>query len=122
MRHATTFILMLLLATLLVSAQALWGGAVKGRHLLDGGLVSAALELLGNYRIWIGGVLYVGATALYFVLLSQYKFFFVQVTMTALVIIFSTVLAALIFHEQITAVNLIGVGFVITGLALVASS
>lgn len=114
--------LMLFLATLLVSAQATWAAAVKGRQLTDSGIVPFLVSLLTDYRIWIGVVLYVCATATYFILLSQHKFFMVQVSMTALVIVFSTLLAGVVFHESITALNVIGIILVLAGLVLVTTS
>jgi drug/metabolite transporter (DMT)-like permease len=109
------------MALLLVSAQACWGSFVKQTtgHPLSGSLPQILGRLIGSPKIWIGGLLYVFATAVYFVLLSKYKFFAVQATMAGLAIIFSTLLSYVLFHEKINALNIFGMCLVIGGITLV---
>jgi drug/metabolite transporter (DMT)-like permease len=107
------------MAFLLVSAQAFWNSAIKGQKLLSGSFSQIASNLISNPRIWAGIILYIATTAVYFILLSKIKFFTVQVTMTALSIVFSTLLAALFFHERISAINIAGMFVVLLGLPMV---
>jgi drug/metabolite transporter (DMT)-like permease len=115
----STYLLIPLMAFLLVSAQACWNSAIKGQNLLKGSFSSIISNLASSPKIWAGIFLYVATTAVYFVLLSKTKFFTVQVTMTALSIIFSTLVAWLFFHERISAINVAGMIVVLLGLPLV---
>jgi len=113
------YLLVPLMALLLVTAQAVWGTAIKQHHVLEGSASRILTNLITSPRIWLGAFIYVCATAVYFVLLSKVKFFSVQVSMTAISIIFSTILAALLFHERITPLNIAGMLAVLIGLPLV---
>ncbi len=119
MSNPINLLLIPLLSALLVTAQAIWGTAIKQHHLMEGSAGKILNNLITSPRIWAGGIIYVIATGIYFVLLSKNKFFSVQVTMTALAIIFSTALAAIIFHEKLSAYNLVGAGLVMLGLVFV---
>jgi drug/metabolite transporter (DMT)-like permease len=121
MSNPLTFLLVPLMALLLVTAQATWGTAIKKQHLLEGSASKIFSNLITSPRIWIGIAIYVLATGVYFLLLSKAKFFSVQVSMTAISIIFSTLLAAIIFNERITPLNLAGMVVVLAGLPLVLS-
>lgn len=109
------------MALLLVSAQAIWGTAIKKHHVLQGSASKIVGNLISSPRIWIGALIYIAATGVYFLLLSKAKFFSVQVSMTAISIIFSTVLAAVLFHERISPLNALGAVLVLVGVALVLS-
>jgi drug/metabolite transporter (DMT)-like permease len=119
MTNPVTFFLVPLMALLLVSAQAIWGTAIKKQHILEGSASKIITNLVSSPRIWLGIVIYVAATAVYFLLLSKAKFFSVQVSMTALSIIFSTTLAAILFNERISVLNFIGTALVLLGLVFV---
>jgi len=107
------------MALLLVTAQAIWGSAIKKQHVLEGPASKIFTNLVTSPRIWIGIIVYIAATGVYFMLLSRAKFFSVQVSMTALSIIFSTILAAALFNEKISLINVVGAGVVLLGLAFV---
>lgn len=115
----STHLLVPVVALLLVTAQAMWGTAIKSRHLLEGSAGKILLNLITSPRIWTGVLLYIAATGVYFTLLSRARFFSVQISMTAVAILLSTLLAAVLFHEKISAVNLAGMLLVLIGLALV---
>lgn len=119
MPNIATLLLVPLMAFLLVTAQATWGTAIKQHHVLEGPAGQIFTNLITSVRIWIGILIYIAATAVYFLLLSKVKFFSVQVTMTALSIIFSTALAVLLFHEKISPVNILGAAIVLFGLVFV---
>jgi drug/metabolite transporter (DMT)-like permease len=119
MPNSLTFLLVPLMAGLLVTAQATWGTAIKKQHVLQGSTAKIFNNLITNPRIWIGIIIYVIATGVYFLLLSKAKFFSVQVSMTALSIIFSTALAAILFSEKITIANIFGAFLVLLGLVFV---
>jgi drug/metabolite transporter (DMT)-like permease len=116
-----SYLLIPLMAFLLVSAQAFWNSAIKGHQLLKGSASTVFSNLISSPKIWAGVLLYIATTAVYFILLSKTKFFTVQVTMTALSIIFSTLMAALFFHEKISLINVAGMLVVLMGLPLVLS-
>lgn len=119
MNNAISYLLVPVMAMLLASAQAMWNSAIKNQHLLQAKASSAFTNVLSSPRMWLGAFLYIVATVVYFILLSKNKFFSVQVSMTAVAIIFSTVLAAVVFNEKISLVNAVGMLVVLTGLTLV---
>ncbi len=119
MQGALTYLLVPLMGLLLVGGQALWGYAIKNHHLLEGTPGQAVLNLLKSPQIWLGLILYGMATLVYFFLLSANKFFAIQITMTAVAIILSSLLAVILFDEKITAINVVGVCIVFAGLYLV---
>jgi drug/metabolite transporter (DMT)-like permease len=119
MTNPVTYLLVPLMALLLVTAQATWGTAIKKQHILEGSASKIVTNLLTSPRIWIGILIYILATGVYFLLLSKAKFFSIQVSMTALSIIFSTILAAILFNEKISALNIIGAALVLFGLVFV---
>ena len=119
MTNSAVYLLVPLMASLLVIAQATWGTAIKKQHILEGSFGKIFNNLVSSPRIWIGLCIYVVATGVYFLLLSKAKFFSVQVSMTALSIIFSTVLAYIIFDEKISALNIFGTALVLVGLFFV---
>jgi uncharacterized membrane protein len=119
MTNPVTYLLVPLMALLLVTAQATWGTAIKQKHVLDGSAGKIFTNLVTSPRIWIGVIIYILATGVYFLLLSKAKFFSIQVSMTALSIIFSTALAAILFNEHISAVNIVGAALVLFGLIFV---
>lgn len=108
-----------IMAGLLVLAQATWGTAIKKQHVLQGSASKILSNLVTSPRIWLGIIIYICATAVYFVLLSRIKFFSVQLSMTALSIIFSTALAHYLFHEHISLINVVGGCMVLAGVGLV---
>lgn len=114
------YLLMPIMAGLLVSAQALWGTVIKSGA-LHGTLSQIILTLLSSWRMWLGAIIYIAATLVYFVLLSNLKFFSVQIPMTALSIIFSVILSILLFREVPSILNIIGIVVVFFGILLVLS-
>lgn len=119
MANYLSYALIPLMATLLVTAQAVWGSAIKQQHLLEGSWRTIATNLITSPRIWLGGFIYICATGVYFLLLSKVKFFSVQVAMTAVSIILSTILSVVFFKEALTIVNIMGMLLVLLGLTLV---
>jgi uncharacterized membrane protein len=107
------------MALLLSAGQALWGKAVKHDNIMSGSVTHILQNLLANPKVWLGGLLYILATLLYFLILSKNKFFAVQITMTALSIVLSTLIAIVFFHERPNPVNIIGISFVAIGLVCV---
>lgn len=119
MQFSAIYLLVPLMAILLVTAQAVWGTAIKQQHLLKGSASEIFTNLITSPRIWLGAIIYICATGVYFLLLSKVKFFSVQISMTAISIIFSTILAAILFHEKITPLNLLGMAAVLVALPCV---
>lgn len=110
---------MLMMGVMLVSAQALWASVAKASGTFKGTAIHILSNLVASPRIWFGAVLYVIATSIYFFLLSNNRFFVVQISMTAIAIIFSCLLAYLVFHERITPINVLGILLVFAGLIMV---
>jgi drug/metabolite transporter (DMT)-like permease len=121
MGRYATYLLVPIMSILLVSAQSLWGSAIKNDKPFDHPLKGIILAFIQNPKIWGGIFLYALATLVYFLLLSRHKFFAVQLGLAALAILFSTALSAFLFHEKLTPLNLIGMVTVIGGLGMVLS-
>jgi multidrug efflux pump subunit AcrB len=102
MNNLAVYLLIPVMATLLVSAQAMWGLAIKQNNLISGGILQTLTNLLGSPKIWIGAMLYAGATLVYFLMLSKGKFFVIQISMAGVATILSTLLAAYLFGEHIS--------------------
>lgn len=110
--------MMPVMAGLLVTAQALWGSVIKAGA-LNGSLLTIFINLATNWKMILGAVIYIVATLIYFYMLSKLKFFSVQITMTALSIIFSVALSIIIFSEKPTPINFLGIATVFIGILLV---
>ena len=119
MSSQAIYLLIPVMAILLVSAQAMWGLAIKHGNLIQGGVVQSVTNVIGSPKIWLGALLYMLATAVYFVMLSRGKFFVIQISMAGIATILSTILASVIFYEAISAANIMGMFLVITGLFFV---
>ena len=114
------FILLLpVVALLLVTAQAIWRSAVVNDKIFSGSLAAAIVNATTNPKMWLGGLLYVATTILYLFLFSKFKFFIVQISVTAMALIIATAVSHFIFHEEITIMNLAGLLLVMIGLGLV---
>jgi drug/metabolite transporter (DMT)-like permease len=108
-----------LTAILLVTAQSFWNKAMKSQEIFTGGLLNTLQNLLLSPGIWIGGIIYIVATVFYLLSLSKNNFFVVQSTMTGLALVFSTIIAGLLFQEKITSLNLVGIAVVFIGAMLI---
>lgn len=106
-------------AVTLILAQALWRTAVVDDKILEGTLGTIILQSIANPKVWIGIILYASTTILYLFVLSKFKFFAVQLTITGLALIFSTFLSYFVFHEKISLVNIIGLSVILIGIYLV---
>ncbi len=113
------YILMPVMALLLVTAQTLWASVIKSGNALQGSLPTIAVNLLANWKMWLGALIYILATLVYFYMLSKIRFFSVQIAMTALSIIFSTSLSIIAFNEKPSLLNVVGALVVLVGVALV---
>lgn len=113
------YLLIPITAILLVTAQSFWNKSMKSEALSPGNLQSIVHNIATNPGIWIGGIIYILATAVYLLSLSKNNFFVVQTSMTGLALVFSTIIASLFFHEKITIINLIGVAVVFIGAMLI---
>lgn len=117
---ALPYILMLVTAGLLATAQALWAHAVKIGKVLEGSsLMAIIVNAATNWRILVGILLYILATAAYFYMVSKLKFFSVQIAMTAISILFSVGLSVLLFQEKPSIINIVGILLVFIGITLV---
>lgn len=113
------YLMMPVMAMLLVFAQSLWASVIKHSNALQGSIPTIALNLISNWKMWLGASIYIIATLIYFYMLSKLKFFSVQITMTALSIIFSTALSIFLFSEKPSVINCIGIFIVFIGIMLI---
>lgn len=119
MNSGPIYLLIPVLAILLVSAQAVWVSAIRNQHLIEGSARQIAINIISSSMIWMGALIYIFATLIYFVLLSRVKFFSVQISMMSISIIFSTFLAYFLLHEKISVINVLGMVIVLIGLYFV---
>lgn len=119
MTDSFQYLLIPLMSAFLVTAQALWGSFIKNTKPFHGSIEQTALRFLASPKIWLGAILYISALIVYFLLLSKLNFFVVQIVMTGLAILLSVLLAILLFHERINAINLLGIILILTGILLV---
>lgn len=119
MQRYVIYLLVPVMATLLVSAQAVWGSAIKHGGLMRGSPGHILINLITSPGIWLGAFLYMLTTLVYFVMLSRGKFFIIQLSMAAISIILSTLLSAILFKEHLNPINIAGMFVVIAGLACV---
>jgi len=113
------YLLIPLTAILLVTAQSFWNKAMKSESIFNGSVSAVFHNLVANPGLWIGGIIYVIATLIYLLSLSKNNFFVVQASMTGLALVFSTVIAAVFFHEKVTPVNIIGIVIIFVGAILI---
>jgi drug/metabolite transporter (DMT)-like permease len=115
------FIYTAITAILLSLGQALWKiAALKfPLHQKDGlSSFEATTKVLLSYHFILGAIIYVLATLLYLWLFSKYPFFIVQITLVSFAIVFSLTIATLLFRENISLINLIGIPLIILGALL----
>ncbi len=113
------YLLIPITAILLVTAQSFWNKAMKTSQVFSGGILQTIQNIITNPGILIGGVLYIIATLVYLLALSKNNFFVVQASMTGLALVFSTLIAALFFHEKISIYNIAGILIIFLGVLLV---
>lgn len=119
MQRFGIYALVPVMATLLVSAQAVWGYVIKHNGLMRGSPSQVIVNLLTSPGIWLGALLYGLTTLVYFMMLSRGKFFIIQLSMAAVSTILATILASVVFKEHISTANVIGMIIVIIGLGFV---
>jgi len=108
-------------ALLIVCGQALWKAAVVSVtdahiHLLSS---EGLLHLLKSPRLYLGVLVYGVATVCYILLLGKYKYFQVQSLVVGGSLVLTLALAALVFHEHINALNMVGIALIVGGALLV---
>ena len=118
MSNALSYLLLPLMSALLISAQSIWGIEVKA-GILNGNAQTVVLNLLTSWKMWLGALIYVLATLVYFILLTKLRFFSVQVAMTGVSILLSVAVAYAIFGERPSLLNGMGILLVFCGLVLV---
>lgn len=114
-------ILSLLAALLIVFGQALWKSAVTEVTQVHINLLSVegVTQLLRTPKLYLGVIVYIIATLGYIYLLSKYKYFQVQSLVVGGSLLLTLTLAGLVFHEQISTLNMFGVILIVLGAILV---
>ncbi len=116
-------ILYLSVAALLVLGQSFWKlGITQLQPQLTGQtqLVKKLFALFINPYVIAGFVVYIFATALYMYVLSKYQYGVSYVVIVSLSIVFATIIAMVLFKEQIRLINAVGLAIIIAGVILVA--
>lgn len=107
-------------ATMLVTGQALWKSAAMA--LTPGmpfSINNYLIKVLLTPKFIIGGIIYVFATLVYVWLFSKFPYYQVQLTLVTLSLILSVGVATLLFKEQLSPVNYIGIFILIIGVFLI---
>jgi drug/metabolite transporter (DMT)-like permease len=112
-----------MLSLCLISAQSLWGSTAKANGIENHHYSTAEFltRMIQSPKVWLGALLYIIGTLVYFLILSKIKFFSVQIALTGLAILLSTGVAVIVFHERITPTNIVGMIMILISLPLVLS-
>ena len=120
MSKVYAYLLIPIISLSLVTAQTLWAVAVKSKLIFNSNSPIQILQnIIGNEKIWVGAMLYLVTTGLYFYLFSKLPFIVIQISVTALAIIFSALIATFFFHEAMSLGTVFGILLVAAGLGLV---
>lgn len=110
------YIYTLIAAVLLVAAQSFWKNASSSLG------VSLSLKTLYSLIVTpsflVGALLYVLATLIYIWLFSKYPYFSVQITLITFSVIFTLLVARLVFKEDLILINYLGVPLLVLGVVL----
>jgi len=112
----------LVVAIMLVAGQSLWkvGVASSGLSLTKDFMFSTNfLRFFFSPGVLGGLVIYGFATFFYMYLLSKYQYFWIQSTVTCMVLIMVFVMSSFIFKEKINPVNYLGLVFLLFGVILI---
>jgi len=120
----TVILLSVFTTFLITSGQVLWKIGLQksgGFYIAEQGLVNNVIRILTNEWVFSGFVVYIIATGFFMYLLSKYDISLV-IPISSVSFIFSLIAGALIFHEHISALRLVGVLVIITGIFMVLRS
>lgn len=117
------FIYSLLIASLIVTGQALWKGAVDGLSVKSIEILSlnGMLNLFLSPKMIIGTLVYAVATIGYIYLLGKFNYFQIQSLVVGGSLVMTLVVAMIMFGERPSLVNIIGIGLILFGSLLVIS-
>ena len=115
------YVLAIVVALQLAAGQALWKVGVQHakfqlsvRYILSKQIFGL---ILSPYVI-VGMAIYVFATVVYMGMLAKYQYSTVQGIIVALSLTFAFVIAAFIFHDRITSINVAGLAALLVGILL----
>lgn len=77
-------------------------------------------DLLANVYLWIGGISYVVAFALYLVLLSRYELSRIYPITTSLAFVLVVMASSNLFREAMGWDKILGVGFILLGITFLS--
>lgn len=109
-----------LFALMLASGQSLWKVAVT-KHPLNEPSISSYLQVILSPYFIAGLLLYGLSVVIYLYALAHFEFSRVQALAIPLSLVFSILAAWLIFHEQLSFKNILGIGIIFLGIYLVIS-
>lgn len=109
------YILSIIVAFLLASAQALWRVVAQEEGVTASNLMKV---IISPYFVG-GAVLYVIATVIYLYLQSKYLFTHVQTVLLASSLLISFIYASVFFSQKISIVNMAGFVVLLIGIVLV---
>lgn len=115
------YLLGVVVALMIVCAQALWkSGVVAAGVSLSHPSVADLLRVVLSLKIIGGVVLYGLAAVMYIAMLAKFPYFAVQTLVVPATIIFTMIIAQLLFHEKISTINIAGVILLLAGVILTA--
>lgn len=120
----TVILLSVFTTFLITSGQVLWKIGLQqsgGFYMADQSLINNLFRILTNGWVFSGFVVYLIATGFFMYLLSKYDISLV-IPISSVSFIFSLIAGALIFHEHISAMRLVGVLVIIAGIFMVLRS
>lgn len=102
-----------------VGGLTLKTGAVEIQY--GASALDVVLQLLGNWKIWVGTVCYLIPLLIWIFMLKKVDLSFLQ-PLFSLVYVATPVLAVLFLHEQVPLLRWAGIVIIIMGVAIVAQT
>lgn len=118
------YLFTVLTALLLAVGQMFWKkAAVTYPELISNNVSSgsAAFQVIFSSKFFVGAFLYVVATLLYLWLFSRYPYYIVQTTLLVTSLVLTAMFSVLIFKEELTPLNLLGIAVILLGVFLVSA-
>ena len=96
------------------------GGAIASIFLKKASGAKGLRELLKNYNLYVGGIIYVVCAILNIIILKKLDYSLV-LPLTSITYVWTMVLAKTVLKEKISFKRLIGLGFIIGGVIILVT-
>lgn len=115
-------ILFIITTVILIASQMFWkiaSGQIGG----SSGIINITLKLIKNMWFVSGSIMYILATGLWIYVLSQYEYSKIYPIFVATCLILSLIAGSIFFKENAGMLyKMVGVGFLICGIVIIARS